>query len=447
MSETWEPVTAERWDGSSWTPVVAERYDGPGWTPLAFERAAGPAPDPPSDYVAFDGAIVVPAGWGESWWDYTPFQSTLERKAMVVYGDSTTFGSGGPYSWLQRLRDRAVTDGYDDGGKGIWAGLEKEIVYDAPEINGVPGAVTWGNPGDGFDTLVGSWLREPGTVGSTFVGQFRESNLRLWYMRRFDAGEFTYSITVAGNVVASGTITDANTPSLHTPKFRWIPDLPAGTKTITLTNTGGGSVRAAIDGVNDTGLQVQKQAMSGMQFLGMWFGQLMPSPPYTSAHDGFRFQAPLGLTPNVSISGPTYAGMTVDTTYPAEARIKPCLAIDMLGFNDLTSLSAQSTPALWTEHVRRFAAACRAAGVDGLVLSGQLPYNSEWPTYGPDRYNARKDEALAQGLAFADMFYPIDGPSLEYVGGQDNPHLNRPQYETQADWLWDNLLGLDGIPT
>lgn len=446
---TWGPVVAERNDGSGYVELIAERYDGGGtWTEVAIERygdagdTPGPDPDGPP-YEALDGSIVVPAGWGSTWWNYTAAQSASTRKAFVVYGDSTSFGSGtGPganRSWTQYFRNRAIGDGYTDGGKGLFAGLEQELTYDPPEINGVPGEVTMGNPGDGFDTLVGAWFRSI-TAGQVQVTQFREDNLRLWYTKRYDGGEFTYSIsTVADGVVASGTINTLE-PGDAKPRFLWVPELPAGTKTLTVTNTGGGHLRFAVDGVNDTGLQVQKQAMSGMEFLGMFYGQIMPAAPYTAAHDGFRFQAPLGLVPNVSIQGGNnYAGMSVDTSYPTAARINPCLALTALGFNDLTSHAGQALT-YWTEYVRRFAAACRAAGVAGIVATTQMPYNTNWYTHGPDRFNALKAEALAQGLAFIDMFYAIGGPSLDYAGGENNPHLPPSQYEAQADMLWDEFL-------
>lgn len=53
-----------------------------------------------------------------------------------------------------------------------------------------------------------------------------------------------------------------------------------------------------------------------------------------------------------------------------------------------------------------------------------------------------KAQALSSGLAFVDLFYPIGGPSLSYSGGTTNPHLTKAQYQAQADFLWNNLLGL-----
>lgn len=446
MTESWVPVTAERYDnGVGWRPVVAERWDGSSWSPLAMERYGG-APPPAAAYTSPEGDVIAPAGWGRtSWWPYTTGASASTRRALVVYGDSTSFGSGpgfpGNYSWTQRLRKRAVQAGYADGGKGIFAGLEQELTYDSPEVNGIPGAVTYGQPGDGFDTLVGAWLRSV-TQGEVHTSQFREDNLRLWYTKRADAAEvITVLIKVGSTEVAAFTITDAKVNGTPQPVFRWVPNLPAGLKTMTVTNTSGGQVRMAIDGVNNTGLQVQKQAMSGLTFGGVFYGQLSGGADYQAPHDGFRFQAPLGLLPNVTIAGPTYAGMTVDTRYPQAARVNPCLALTALGFNDLTNNNTDgTTTAYWTEYVRRFAAACRAAGVDGIVATTQLPYNANWYTHGVDRFNALRAEAAAQGLAFVDMFYPVGGPSLAYMGGTSNPHLNRAQYEAQADRLWDAFL-------
>jgi len=128
-----------------------------------------------------------------------------------------------------------------------------------------------------------------------------------------------------------------------------------------------------------------------------------------------------------------------DTAVPSPHAINPVLATLNLGFNDLTSAPAD-TVARCTLGVQRFAAICKAAGCDGIVMSGQHPYNASWPTHGAAVYAALRDTALANGLAFFDMLYPVAGAALSYSGGTKNPHLSKVEYQAQADYLWDVLL-------
>lgn len=52
------------------------------------------------------------------------------------------------------------------------------------------------------------------------------------------------------------------------------------------------------------------------------------------------------------------------------------------------------------------------AGCDGIVASGQMPYNSNWNTPGKYFFDVMRHHALRNGLAFVDLFIPIGGPSL-----------------------------------
>jgi hypothetical protein len=153
--------------------------------------------------------------------------------------------------------------------------------------------------------------------------------------------------------------------------------------------------------------------------------------------------AALGLVP--LHPGPTSAdnyatGNTVDTTYATVARVNPILAMVNLGFNDLTN-QTDTNYSIYLEGIRKFAAACRAAGIDGIVTAGNMPVNAKWPTYGASIYNAMKAQVATEGLAWVDMWQPFGG-TLAYTGGTANPHVQKSQYIQQGDFLWDNLLGV-----
>lgn len=405
---------------------------------LGVPSPAGRFPFVQQDYTALSGAIVMPPGSLDSWWRFSKERSQTERGEVIVFGDSTTAGSGPvpTYSWLQRMRDRAVADGYDDGGKGITATTyEGGMGYDSPEVNAEVSSTFTGFP-DSVGVASHAWYDDGSGANHTLNLQFRGSCLRLGYHARNTVGTFTYSLDGAAAVSV-----DAFQSSSNEARFVYFSGLnPATVHTLQIINTAAPAhVYVNITPMYDTGVVFQKWARSGHTF-GNIFYERQPAAPFTQSFDGQWYQQPMGLV-STNVGAPTFGGAPVDTTPAAAARVKPVLAITHLGFNDLTSQNALGLD-YWTYYVRRFAAACRDANVSGLVLSGQLPYNSEWPTYGPDRFNILKNEAYAQGLAFADLFYPIGGPSLSYAGGVSNPHLTKTQYQTQADWLWDNLLGL-----
>lgn len=400
-------------------------------------------------YTATGGAVVVPGGALDRWFTYRATKAAV-RGDVVGIGDSTMYGSEGLYSFLTRLRARSTQAGMADGGKGMFAGGEGPgggpITYDAPEISGWVSQTFGGGFPDQADNTDGQYFYDTGaTAGNTLVLQFRSTGVRLWYANRQITGDFTYSIDGGATVTvqayaASGTVS----------RFKYISGLAANTThTITITNLAAASNSAdpnaktcfiALAPINDTGIVWNKYATSGDTINGRFFGGVATAPYTQPSAGGSRYQTPFGLEPT-TVNGPTYTGAGTLAGQPAGGAINPVLAVCNLGFNDLTNASTLGVD-MWTEGVKRFAGACTDAHCDGVIIAGQLPYNAQWPTYGADRYNALKTQALASGLAFIDSFYPIGGPSLSYSGGTSNPHLSKTQYQTQADFLWDNLLGL-----
>ncbi len=387
--------------------------------------------------------ITVPAGALDRWYRYRSVANTAaSRREVVVFGDSTAFGSGPTptYSWVQRLRDRAVSAGYADGGKGIFARDESTIGYDSPEVNGFVSSTGTLGSADPYDTLAGQyWLMT--SASATITTQFRTTGVRIWYTRRGAAGTFTYAIDGGAAV----TVTPTATTAIALDAFVYVGGLSANTThTLVITN-GAASTYLAVAPVNDTGVAFQKHATSGTTYQTFFHGGLAD---FTGLHHATRYQAALGLVPTATtgVLSPTsvdgyVANNTVDTTYTGLAQIRPALAMNELGFNDLTAqTSADYT--MYTEAIKKFGAACRATGCSGVILIGQLAYNSLWPTYGTGLFAAMKTTALAQGLAFADLLIPVSGPSLSYSGGTAQPHLTKTQYVAQADWLWDNLLSV-----
>lgn len=397
----------------------------------------------------YGSGVVVPPGWGNAWRTYRDSDTAATRREFVFYGDSTTYGSEGNYSYVTRVRERAIRYGCADGGKGIFGGGEGfgNITYDniAGEVNGQVSNVGWDAVSDQYDTLIGQYYYST-TPGSVITLRFRTTAARLWYVDRPSDGSITYSVD--GGAAVSLDVTN-RTSGGPLDKFLYLSGYSANTtKVVTITNVGsrGGDTskvgaRVALAPVNDVGVVFQKQATSGGTIAAFFHGGVTP---VTGGSNSSRYQAPLGLVP-LATGGPSSAdgyatGNTVDTSYPAAARVKPILAMMNLAFNDLTNVTSPDYT-LFTEGIRKFAAACRAAGVEGIVTAGNSPVNAKWPTYGVDMYNAMKAQAASENLAWVDMWQPFGG-ALAYTGGTANPHLAKSQYMQQGDFLWDSLLGV-----
>jgi hypothetical protein len=194
----------------------------------------------------------------------------------------------------------------------------------------------------------------------------------------------------------------------------------------------------------DVGIVWQKHAIAGGRFYDHFHGTTIGG--ITGAHDAQRYQTAFGLVGTTGSGSPTsvdgyVAHNAIDASYVGSAAVAPKLGVLHLGFNDLTA-QADTDYSRYTEAIKKFGAACRASNCDGVVLSGQLPYNAKWPTYGAAIFNAMKAETANQGLAHGDLLTPVSGPSLSYAGGTMNPHLYKAQYQAQADYLWDGLLGV-----
>lgn len=426
-----------------------------GTAPARFGNGASVPtfPQTGNTYTDPTGAIVVPPGALDSWWNYRATKGAARGDVLCI-GDSTMYGSGANYSLVQRLRDQATGAttggpagfGMIDGGKGLFGNGEGAgITYDAPEINGLQSRSGFNTNPDQFDILDGQFFYEPSTAAATITFQFRTTAARLFYSSRTQAGDFTYSVD-GGSATTVQAYTSASTPVI---KFIYLSGLTAGvTHTITVTNVGsssngggGGAIGCwlALAPLNATGVVFNKAGTSGDTISSRFFAQAASSP-WTQSLNGFRYQASFGLAP--TSVGPPYTGAPVDSSQPAGGEIRPVLAMTNLGFNDLSN-AVSGDDVMWTEYVKRFAGACRDAGCGGIVMAGQFPYNANWPTFGAARFNAIKSQAAASGLVFVDLFYPIAGPSLSYsFAGAISPHLTKTQYQAQADFLWNGLLGL-----
>jgi hypothetical protein len=414
---------------------------------------------------------AVPLGWGELWRAGLAAAATTPID-VSIFGDSTTFGSGANYSWVQRLRDRCVAAGYADGGKGVFGYGEDTLTYDAPEVNGLlSNGWTWNQDGALSDILAGYGLSSQ-TSGETVTIQGRigtgGGRLRIWWVSR-GAGSFTYSIDGAPAVSVTTTATLS---------FTNITGLTAGTHTVVITNTANVILVIAPAFMNNTGVCFQKYARSGA-IMEHYFD----ATGLVTGSRGFRTQyaqAALGLTPGNTGSDAEWR----QPLWTAPGAPRACLSILDMGFNNgivtpwskdiaytsgtriwaggqtwvsiasSTNVSPPTDSTKWQlsghhqgdidaygEAIHEFCRLSQAAGADPLVVTGLFTISSNGLFAGKISRTVR-EAALSGGAAWIDFQYPTLGrPGLTTgLASTNNPHLNKPGYVAQADRLWDKVL-------
>lgn len=290
-----------------------------------------------STYAAV--GVSVPVGALDRWRAYRD-TGAAARREVPVFGDSTTWGAESFYSWVQRVRDRAVAAGLADGGKGFVV-ADGDIVYDPPEVNAVVSSTFTGSDHGGNDTVAGGYIGSA-VAGETATFQFRASSCRIWYVRRPQAGTFSYLVDGEPAVTV-----DANKAGNPLDAFAWVTGYdPAVAHQLVVTN-GSGTCHVAVAPVNDNGVAVQKIARSGHGFIGGFHGPTGSSGHVLDRHAATRYQAHFGLTPthlqdplSPRSSDDYIAHNITDVSYATP--INPVLAILHLGFNDLSAVTNTS---------------------------------------------------------------------------------------------------------
>jgi hypothetical protein len=427
---------------------------------------------------------AIPAGWGTNWRAARNSAGTT-RTEVPIFGDSTTWGSQALYSWVQRLRDRSVAAGYADGGKGVFGVGEDSITYDTPEINGlVSNGWTWVQDAADTDVLGGGGYSsntsgEALTVQGRVVGSGGE--FRLWYVNR-DVGTFTVAID-GGAATTVTTTSSSGSP----PAFYRVTGLAAGNHTAVITNTTTGSHQIVAPAfMNGSGVVYHKYAVSGQVMLHYFdpLGRMSSNGLRRDQHP----QALLGLTVG-------NGGTSLSWQQPLSStagRPSCSLAILHLGFNDMTGMptnwdpnrtynspdgviyggvhykaqasNSNSVPPSnatnwavtdsggsggndldnYCEAIHLFCRMAQAAGADPLVISGEFLMNANAYTLGGRMSRAVRETALACGAAWCDFMMPALGKPNAITGlaSTNNPHLNKPGYVAQADFLWNNVLSV-----
>lgn len=374
--------------------------------------------------------IIIPKGSLDVW-RAARAAGAATRTEVVCFGDSTTFGSGANYSWVQKLRALAVAAGFSDGGRGI-AGWSDVAAMSGPEnIPIIQSQTGFNSPGDGLDMLL-TETPTTFTIGATITFQGYGTKARLHYTKGAAFGSFTYSIDGGTPVTVNANLGSgfaADTLYLN------LGGTDSTLHTITIVNAGGGSsnrVGVVAEFLKTAGITFHKQAISGITY-GSFFGTA------NSNLGNYQAQLALGLVPGIGSSANSLGWGSPKATRPNYRN--PSLAISALGINDQQGASSTNTDA--TEAgVEMFIRMARAAGADPLVVIPHLDYAANAHLYSGSFKRAIMAVAEAHQCAtvdFNEALGPINvGASLYGVG----PHLNQAAHDAEAGFLWTNALSL-----
>lgn len=198
---------------------------------------------------------------------------------------------------------------------------------------------------------------------------------------------------------------------------------PPGTNTA--VDTARTIVNTNVDAVKDTGIVLHNQAVRSS--IGDY--------THANGNGAKRLALQLGLTVPSQNALASAGSISTD---PGVRR--PKLAIFALGINN------PDAAVLFNDCVE-FIRATRVAGADPLVCVQHFDYDQGAnKALAQAKMAAVHDAAVQEGSAWADLgaggaLGPFSGWAVAgYGGGSNNPHLTKLAYQTQAEFLWSNVL-------
>lgn len=142
----------------------------------------------------------------------------------------------------------------------------------------------------------------------------------------------------------------------------------------------------------------------------------------------------LDMDPDTSVAGINRA---LDITSGAR---HPSLVILTAGINDQQHSSGDNSATVHDNTVIGIRAA-RRVGADALVTIPALEAATN-STNSPLYRAALKAAAQEEGAAWVDIGLGGALPTVTAGSTSNNPHLSQAQYQTQGDFIWDQVLGL-----
>lgn len=179
--------------------------------------------------------VRIPAGSLDKWRNARG-NAKNEQVELVLFGDSTAFGSSGSpvVPWIYRVRALSVEAGYYDGGRGnvSWADSMLKAAPIEP-ADTAPGTVVSkkGFDGSGIPGVASVTYFDSKTTGDSITLQGHAEQIRLHFQRSWASGVLSYAVDGGEEIEVS-----AFDPTSLRPDALLITGLPKGRHTITITN-------------------------------------------------------------------------------------------------------------------------------------------------------------------------------------------------------------------
>lgn len=383
------------------------------------------------------------------------------------FGDSTTYGAaaGGVYgaaiySWVERLRADAIGAGYTDGGFGMvnandsYTGYSANTQGDAPTFSASV-ASAWTNVPDGMGQT-GFKSITPGDTCTVTIKNCRYA--RFYYTSGVTSGKISYAFDGGTTTTVDAWRTGTQPYDV---KVVWKDFGSIGTHTVTVTNAGASTINT---GSTTTGAEFAVEAITGP---GLVFHRDAISGASASAffQSVSAFQKTQTPWSHLRVGLTSYLDGTVNT-YPWGAAVgaKPTYsnakaAIFQIGTNDiganvtadnnLTDQTSYGVINRYIESLNHFIRACRAANCDPIIASPPFDVSVD---PGASTFAGRVKAltfALCQATGtvyvdFGEVVGPVNTHVAKLYGGGNiaGPHLGVAAYQAEADFIWNNVLGI-----
>lgn len=382
---------------------------------LASGGGSQPPVDPPTDPPT--GPVYAPTGSLDQW-KAARAASATSLAEVLYFGDSTGFGqvpTGGPTSPLPYLlRQHSMAAGYADGGVGIY-GVPGDATAPTPldhagvTANTVPTRTVYDN-----EDLMRTHTWQGAGVGDSITFQGRGTAARIYVTVAGSlAPEYTYEID-------GGAPVQAPTPTTQERHRVTYLTFAEGLHTIKVTRVSG-DVRVIVDWVRPAGGIV-------------WHRAAVPSitSDFATYGQGWVLNSHLGM----GRDGVPF------TDHPVHRRVK--LALWALGINDQQTLRPVAE---FKSKASTFVTKSRTVGADPVLLVNHFEgagNAQEAPAFRQALYDLAVERQCAlvdigSGGALGD---PAGWVTAGYIANMGDPHLKPLGYQTQAAYLWDNLLKL-----
>jgi hypothetical protein len=229
--------------------------------------------------------IIVPPGWGTSWFAKLAAAKAGTGNAVVAFvGSSSTQGyyASNPLTKSFVALGRTALQTYAGNGGSGFQGMQ----WSATFFTGAPAQVNtnwtalgavWTQGGSGSWSTPTFWHGPAlgflqGTSGATVTMTFDGTAVDLWFYNKWNPTVESFSYSIDSGAV-TGTVTSGSGYGADlSAQYQSVTNLSAGTHTITITCGANGARIVGVRGRRSTGVTVDNYGIAGMESYG-WSNQ------------------------------------------------------------------------------------------------------------------------------------------------------------------------------